>query len=123
MGADRFEGGTMGVLNRFFGHSDRGANPLLGCWQLVRAAEDAVEPAEAEFREDGWLLYSVLSGSRWQVMRLKFRVEGDLVVTDQPSAPREERTRYSLEPDGTLLLEFGGTRSRYRRASKVAPGI
>lgn len=37
----------MGVMNRRLTRSDRGAIPLLGCWQL----EHAAEPAEAEYRE------------------------------------------------------------------------
>lgn len=97
------------------------ATDLIGCWQLVESADGQGEPAEADFRADGRLFYSVLSGDRWQIMRLVYRIDGDAVVTDQPSAPREERTRFALEPDGTLILEFGGERSRFRRGPKVAP--
>jgi len=79
------------------------------------------EPAEADFRADGRLHYSVLSGDRWQIMKMVYRVEGDVIVTDQPSSPREERTRFALQPDGTLILELGGERTRFRRAPKVAP--
>src|SRR3954468_13099431 len=98
-------------------------NALIGCWQLVRSDEKPFEPAEAEFLEDGRLNYSVLSEDRWQIMKLRYRIEGDVIVTNQPSAPREERSRFTLESDGTLTLELGGEQSRFRRGPKVAPNV
>ena len=83
---------------------------LLGCWQLVRSADDPSEPAEADFRADGQLFYSVLSGDRWQVMKLLYEVDGEVLVTDQPSSPRKERTRFAFGGDGMLMLEFVGVR-------------
>ena len=83
--------------------------------------DDSAEPAEADFRPDGRLFYSIHAGDRWQIMKLRYQVDGDLLVTDQPSAPREEKTRFALEADGTLTLEFGGQRSSYKRGPKVAP--
>jgi hypothetical protein len=94
---------------------------VLGCWELVRSSDQAMEPSEADFRADGRLLYSVLSGERWQIMKLTYRVEGDVLITNQQSAPREERTRFYFESDGTLVLAFGGQRSWFRRANKRAP--
>jgi len=67
------------------------------------------------------LFHSVLSDGRWQIMKLTYRVEGDYLVTDQPSSPRAERTRFRLESDGTLRLEFGGQKSWFRRGKKRAP--
>jgi hypothetical protein len=90
---------------------------------LVQSADGQGEPTEADFRADGRLHYSVLSGNRWQIMKLVYRVEGNVIVTDQPSSPGEERTRFELQPDGTLILEFGGGRGRVRRAPKVAPEV
>jgi len=94
---------------------------LVGCWELIRSAVQPMEPAETDFRSDGRLFYSVLSEGRWQIMKLTYRVEGDYLVTDQPSHPRTERTRFRLESDGTLMLEFGGQKSWFRRGKKRAP--
>jgi hypothetical protein len=113
----------MGILNRLFGRNGASTNPLVGCWQLVRPAEGPFEPTEVEFLEDGRCRYSVLAGDRWQIMKLTYRVEGDTLITDQPSRPREERTRFHLEPDGVLHLEFGGIVDQFRRAKKVAPSV
>jgi hypothetical protein len=111
------------ILDRLFGRKSVVSDALVGCWQLVAVEGQPFEPAEANFRPDGTLQYSVLSGARWQIMKLRYRVEGDVLVTDQPSAPREERTKFFLGPDGTLSLEFGGSRSLFRRGEMVAPDV
>jgi hypothetical protein len=94
---------------------------LVGCWHLERPQGEGAEPAEADFRADGRLFYSVWAGDRWQIMKLEYQVDGDMLVTDQPSAPREDKTRFALQADGTLMLEFGGQRSSFKRGPKVAP--
>jgi len=63
---------------------------------------------------DGELLAEYAAGAS---VNLTYRVEGQMVVTNQPSAPREERTRFRLTPQGKLILEFGGVESQYVRAS------
>lgn len=37
-------------------------------------------------------------------MLLTYRVEGDVLVTDQPSDPREERTKFKFTASGNLVL-------------------
>jgi len=108
------------LVDRLFKRSAN-APELVGCWQMVRHPDASGEPAEADFRSDGRLFYSVLSGDRWQIMKLSYQIDGDVLVTDQPSSPRKERTRFALEGDGSLMLEFGGQRSWYKRGPKVAP--
>lgn len=104
----------LNILNRLLRRRTSSANMLVGCWHLLRSAEEPFEPAEADFHGDGRLYYSVLSGERWQVMKLTYRIEGDFIVTEQPSAPREERTRFSVDSDGTLQLELGEKRNPFR---------
>jgi hypothetical protein len=78
---------------------------------------------EVEFQPSGELIYSIDAGDRWQVLHMTYRTEGDVLVTNQPSAPREERTRFELKPDGALVLEFGGAHARYRKGQKRAPTV
>jgi hypothetical protein len=111
----------MGILSALLGRKTRESTVLVGCWHLVRVEGQPYEPAEADFREDGTLYYSVLAGTRWQIMKLRYRVDGDTIISDQPSAPREERTRFALGLDGALTLEFGDTRGLFRRGEKQAP--
>jgi hypothetical protein len=83
---------------------------LLGRWcGLVNG-----EPAALEFRADGRAAYVVQSGERQQTMLLSWRLDGNDLVTNQPSDPREERTRISLE-GGALMLTFGGVVTRFTR--------
>ena len=72
--------------------------------------------ATLEFEEDGQLTYTVHATGKDQKMFLTFRVESGVLVTNQPSSPREERTAYSISPKGQLTLWFGGHRSIYVRA-------
>jgi hypothetical protein len=41
-------------------------------------------------------------------MRLQYRVEGDILVTNQPSNPREERSNFRIDGE-ELIITFGGT--------------
>jgi hypothetical protein len=98
---------------------------LVGCWHLVRAeAElDAGENVDMAFRPDGTLQYSIDAGEKWQIIRLTYHVAQGQLVTDQPSAPREERTPYAFDADGLLILGPPGERSWYRRGLARAPAF
>ena len=72
------------------------------------------------FENDGKLTYIIHGEKKDEVIALTYRVEGGVVITDQPSAPREERTAFTLTPDGNLVLEFGGIRSHYIRDKRAA---
>ncbi len=113
----------MSILSALLGRKNRRASVLVGCWHLVRVEGQPYEPAETDFREDGTLYYSVLAGTRWQIMKLTYRVGGDTIITNQPSAPREERTRFALAQDGTLTLESGGVQGLFRRGERQAPRV
>jgi hypothetical protein len=57
------------------------------------------------FEKDGTLVYTVHLPSKEQIMRLKYRVDGNVLVTDQPSSPREERTEFFFAPDDRLAVK------------------
>ena len=93
---------------------------LIGTW--VADATDSRSMDEwgnvvLEFKEDGWLIYTVRNDAKNQIINLRYRVEGAAIVTDQPTAPREERTVFSLSEDGALTLGFGGVPYRFQRLS------
>jgi hypothetical protein len=112
----------MSLFGSLFARKRRASNALLGCWHLIPDSQSD-EAAEADFRDDGTLHYSVLSGTRWRIMKLTYRIDGDVIVSNQPSAPAEQRSRFSVALDGTLTLEFGGVQSRFRRGEKRAPRV
>lgn len=113
----------MGLLDRFRSPPpELSAERLLGCWHLISHDETDAD-VDMEFVSDGRLTYAIDGGDRWQVMRLTFRVEGNTIVSDQPSAPREERTRFRFGTDGSLILEQNGSETRFRRGQPRAPDV
>ena len=105
--------------------SGRGANgdsgaeassPLIGTWVLVRTEsdDDIGKGVTMEILEDGQLTYSIDQGDSIQIMKLVYRVEGDTLVTDQPSIPWEHSTRFWFEQE-MLVLEDEGRRSWFKR--------
>jgi len=91
---------------------------LVGTWVVDRTDTRALAElgdVVLEFQDDGRLTYTIRGQTTDQIILMQYKVEGDVIVTDQPSSPRVERTAYALSPDGTLTLEFGGVAYRFRR--------
>lgn len=89
---------------------------LVGRWRLIRTEGPAnFEHVTMDFRPDGTLQYSIELADRHQIINLTYSISGDIIISDQPSSPGEERTRFALRPDGTLELDHEGTRSWYER--------
>jgi len=89
---------------------------LVGLWRLVRTEGPAnYEHATMDFGADGSLQYSIELADRIQIMNLTYSVSGDVIISNQLSAPGEERTRFALRADGRLELDHGGTRSWFER--------
>lgn len=91
---------------------------LLGDW--ISDIEDVKSSLESEkqkleFTEDGRLIYTIISENKDQKVFLTYRVEDHILITNQPSHPREERTRFSFTPDGKLVLVYGDYKSTYVR--------
>jgi len=92
---------------------------LYGCWHLVRSV--AQDPVEIEFTPNGEIFYSVESNHHWSIIKLTYKVEKNIIISDQPSHPQEQRTNFKIEKDGTLILELNGDTTRYHRGPKRAP--
>ena len=84
---------------------------------MVQAAPeiDTGAAVEMEFEPFGRLIYGVLEGERWQIMLLIYRVEADVIVSNQPSAPHEERTRFVITENGNLMLDWLGQPAIFER--------
>lgn len=98
------------------------AAALVGRW-VVDPDDDAARArfgdVVMEFDDGGALTYVIRGDAKDQVMMLRYRVEGDELITNQPSAPREDRTRFGFSPDGRLVLQHEGFSARYVRRSAV----
>lgn len=92
---------------------------LLGTWKSDpgdSAGAQEYGRVTLEFGADGTLLYISHGPDKDDVIRLTYTVERDFIVTNQPSQPRLERTRYRFTQDGRLILAFSGHESSYVRA-------
>ena len=91
---------------------------LLGRWVSHCEGEDPQYDGEnttLEFKEDGCLNYTIRTLGKDQKIFLTYQVEGGVIITDQPSHPQKEYTRFFFTEDGMLVLIYGGQRSIYVR--------
>lgn len=90
---------------------------LLGAWRLLRAEGtlDFQPGTRMEFRERGELRYTIPVEGHQHVVSLLYRVEGDLLRTDNPSAPHATSTRFWLGEGEMLVFDFAGARAVFVR--------
>ncbi len=89
---------------------------LVGTWNSDPSDPSAIREygvVTLKFLEDGTLLYVIHEGNVDQVIRMTYRLEPGVIVTDQPSQSRVQKTTYEVTPHGELILTMGGTTSRY----------
>ena|SRR5215203_2635770 len=91
-------------------------NPsLIGQWTQIEPPNDAEEVTMA-FGLNGELVYSIDTQEKTQIMNLVFEVSGDTLITDQPSAPQKEYTKFYFEDADSLVLDYDGEKTKFRRA-------
>lgn len=91
---------------------------ILGRW--VTDPEDVKSLEELgfvsmEFQPNGNLTYTIHGEEKEQVMFLTYRIEGDVLVTDQPSSPKEERAPIRFTNEGKLIVRNGNSEFAYVR--------
>jgi hypothetical protein len=47
-----------------------------------------------------------------------YKIQGDTIISDQPSHPQEQRTRYKVEKSNKLILDFEGEKSVFNRGKQ-----
>lgn len=96
------------------------ADRILGLWLCTTDDVDELESTSIEFRRDATLIYTSRDEKKEQKIFLTYSIAGTEIITNQPSSPREERTRFRLTNDGMLELWFDGRRTLYRRSQEKA---
>jgi hypothetical protein len=96
-------------------------NRLVGKWKSDPDDQETISEygdVWLDFSPNGGLTYTVHAQGKRQIMLLTYRVEGNVLITDQPSDPKEERTRFEIRADGKLVLLYDRP-SRYVRADEI----
>lgn len=102
----------MNFLSRLFKRPGPDS-PLLGLWRQV--APEVAEPILMKFSRGGRLEYHIVEGERVAITKLTCRIEGSEIISNQPSSPREERTRFELVSPDALVLDYHGEETRFAR--------
>jgi|GEM_PF-697873 len=86
---------------------------LLGTWRLLKAdAElDFAPGVRMEFRDGGLLHYHIDVAGTDQVVALVYRVDGDVLHTENPIAPHSMSVRVTHGAGDVLLLDFAGAQA------------
>lgn len=93
---------------------------LIGVWKTDPADRGAIREfgqATLCFEDNGQLVYISHDEGRDQIILLRYHVEGQMLVTDQPSAPSEERTRFAFTSEGKLQLLYEDRRATYLKVA------
>jgi len=100
---------------------------LVGRWVTDPAdSESLAEYGEVslDFGPNGRLTYTIHLEGKRQIMLFTYRVEGNVLVIDQPSEPHEERTSFEMTPSGKLVVFSQPVSSTYVKVGDVeAPGF
>ena len=92
---------------------------LIGTWISDPKDTESIRRfgnVKLHFTADGRLIYIIPGEEKDQKMFLTYRVENNILITDQPSVPREERANFRITTDGKLEWEcFNGSTVNYVR--------
>ena len=107
----------MGIPDNFL-ESNTLDNRLFGIWISDLDDEKTkmnIGSVTMTFMPDGKLVYDINESEKIQRINLIYWTQGEFVFTDQPSHPNVEKTKFSLPSNDTLILEYGGVQSIFRR--------
>jgi hypothetical protein len=85
---------------------------LLGNWE---SADSDGQKTTIVFTPDGRLEFTFHGETSDQKMLLTYTVQGNVLVTNQPSKPREERTQFDFTEKGELVLIYDSEKTVYTR--------
>ena len=94
---------------------------LFGVWNSDEKDDDtrnSIGSVTMTFTHDGALIYDIHENNKIQRINLVYKIDGDMIVSDQPSHPKEQVTIYRLENDNTLILEFENMKTKFIKEKK-----
>lgn len=111
----------MSLFNLFRKNKEHsGCSNICGEWILCKDDPDygKAGTVSVEFHANGRLNYKIEEEAKMSVVCLTYFIDGNEIVTDQPSSPKEERTRFVIDSDGILILESEDRKSFFKRKKK-----
>ncbi len=91
---------------------------ILGHWILDPEDMTSLEiygNISIQFKANSELIYTIHSDNRDQIILMTYEIKGGILITDQPSSPQKEQTKFNLVSKDRLELFFGGEKSSYIR--------
>ena len=89
-------------------------NEFDGIWVIDpedRAAVSIYGNISFEFSNGHNLTCNIYEDGKVQKIFLIYKVQNDVIITDQPSSPQVEKTKFKFLDDGKLMLAFNGVES------------
>lgn len=68
------------------------------------------------FTSSGLLTYKIKESDKVEIINMTFRTEEEYIISDQPSSPRKERTRYCVDSE-KLILELEGQQTKFLKST------
>ena len=91
-------------------------NELVGKWisdPRDRQTQQIYGRVTQIFKADGRLTYIAHSAKKDEVMLLTYSIDGNCLVTNQPSSPMEHRTPFAFDTEERLILGEGTERTQF----------
>ena len=98
---------------------------IIGIWnsdQSDETTKSSIGKVTMTFTEEGLLIYDIDAEGKLQRMNMVYKVSGDNIISDQPSHPQEQRTKFNIDNE-KLTLEFGGQKTVFVRAPKKVSSL
>jgi len=100
-------------------------NKLLGVWKADpddKTTSELYGNVVMEFKNSGDLIYIISEANMEKRIFLKYEIVNDILITDQPSFPNRQETKFTLD-DSTLELYFDNVKSRYIKFEEMYHSI
>lgn len=99
---------------------------LIGKWnsdQSDEATRISIGNVKMTFTKDGKLIYDINVGDKVERMNLVYKIHNDIIITDQPSHPQEQKSKFTIEENIKLILEFEGEKTVFLRTPKKVQSL
>ena len=104
----------MNWIKKIFGAKELDSR-LFGSWISDQTDETTARhlgDVTTTFTSSGLLTYKIKESDKVQIINMTFRTEEEYIISDQPSSPGKERTRYCVDSE-KLILEFEGQETKF----------